>query len=153
MNLAHQNILGFLSSLFIALEIIKFSSLSEDEEKKSTAEHTETAERFLPKDQKQGSFHEYFILSVFSQISAVWASFFLLGIQRLSFSGSSADEDKKDDRRGSRERRDPSMNTPWEFEVPGSVGIEAAFSLAPWALSLWPILPLRALRPLWLSFF
>jgi hypothetical protein len=57
----------------------------------STAEHAEAAERFLLKDQEKGSFHEYCILSASSQISAVWGSFFLLGIQSRSY----AHEDKR----------------------------------------------------------
>jgi hypothetical protein len=54
-----------------------------DEEKISTAEHTETAECFLQKDQKDESFYEYFILSASSRISAGFGSFLLLGNQSI----------------------------------------------------------------------
>jgi hypothetical protein len=61
----------------------------------STAELAETAERFFPKDQKQKSFYEYSILSASSRTSAVCGAFLLLGNQDISFSRSSADEDKR----------------------------------------------------------
>jgi len=47
----------------------------------STAEHAETAEYFLPKDENQGSLFAYFILSAFSRISAVGGSFLHRGIK------------------------------------------------------------------------
>jgi len=56
-----------------------------------------------------------------------------------------------DERRGSRERRDPFLKAPWEFCLPGSVGNGSLFPLAPRVLSLWPFLSLRAPRSLWLS--
>jgi hypothetical protein len=41
------------------------------------------------------SFYEYFILSAFSRLSAFCGSFLLLGNEDPSFSGSSADEEKR----------------------------------------------------------
>jgi hypothetical protein len=61
----------------------------------STAEHAETAERFLPKEEKHESFYESFIPSASSRISAVCGSFLLLGNENLSFSSSSEDQDKR----------------------------------------------------------
>jgi hypothetical protein len=61
----------------------------------STAEHAETAERFLPKEEKHESFYESFIPSASSRISAVCGSFLLLENENLSFSSSSEDQDKR----------------------------------------------------------
>jgi hypothetical protein len=63
--------------------------------KELTAEHAETAELFLPKDQKHKSFCAYFILPASSQLSAVYGYFLISGEENLSSSVSSADEDKK----------------------------------------------------------
>jgi hypothetical protein len=50
---------------------------------------------FSSKRQKQKPFYSYFILSACSGISAVCASFLLLGYRNLSFSVSFTDEDRK----------------------------------------------------------
>jgi hypothetical protein len=64
-------------------------------EKISTAENAETAERFLPKDQKKKSFYAYFTRSASSRFSAAFGPFLFLRNQIVCFSGSSAVEDKR----------------------------------------------------------
>jgi hypothetical protein len=75
------------------------------------------------------------------------------GNEKLSFYVPSAEEDKKITEEGA----EGAEIIPWKplasFGLLRSVGNKTAFPFVPWALSLWPFLSPRALRPLWLSFF
>jgi hypothetical protein len=111
--------------------MIRVPGPSEDEDK-STAEHAEAAEVFLGKDPKHKSFYGSMLL--------------------LSFPSSGIE-----DKRINEEEAESAEIAPYKIHGPygssGKVGKEGLFSPCIPYLNIGPFLPLRAPRPLRLSFF
>ena len=117
----------------------------------STAEYAETAEDLLPKNLIHESSNEYFNLSASSRISAVWGSFRLLGIK--PFLWTNPNEGKRMNEEEAEGAELLPWTVLWSLRISESVENGTFPSPCPRTLSLFLFLPLRALRPLWLSFF